>query len=485
MSLIDGFLDQCSSNPTQCALIQDGLRLTYSELDTRASRIASALKNRGVGPGDRLACALDRGIDATTVIYGALYLGACYVPLDLANPAARLRTIIDDAQVKVVVGDTDAPPWLDDASQWLNLKGSPTEDGIRPVEIDDADLAAILYTSGSSGRPKGVALSHRAMATFAHWAGETFDITENDRIASLSPFHFDLSVFDLFTSLASGATLDFVPSKLTMMPAKLVRWLSEHKISSWYTIPSLLGFLSLKGNLSSALLPELRQILFAGEVFPTPRLIGLLERLPQTRFYNLFGPTETNVCCYWPVDRKRLDEEQPIPIGVPACDAQLRLDEDNGELQIKGPALLSGYWCDGQLHDATDQDGWYPSGDRASLNDLGEYLYHGRLDRMIKCSGYRVEPGEIEAVIRTVPGVLQCAVVGLDDPTSGQRAAAVVVLEPSLDAAELNRSVQQRLPAYMQPTRYLQLEQMPVLSNGKLDYQTIEQHVHLNAATFR
>ena len=299
----------------------------------------------------------------------------------------------------------------------------------RPAVVSAEALAAILYTSGSTGAPKGVALSHRALRNFADWAAYTFNISRCDRIASLAPFHFDLSVFDLFSSLSCGAAVHFVPAGLTLSPSRLTAWLCEQRISIFYTVPSLLSFIALKGSLTTTPLPDLKTVLFAGEVFPTPQLKKLCELLPTVDFYNLYGPTETNVCCYWPVDRERLQTDRPIPIGYPACGAVLKIDAETGELLVQSANNLSGYWHQGKLIAALSTDNTYHTGDKVSLNERGEYCYHGRLDRMLKCSGYRVEPAEIEAVLSQFPEVTSCAVIGITDSTSGQRPAAAVVLK--------------------------------------------------------
>ncbi|MGR9074416.1 MAG: AMP-binding protein, partial [Gammaproteobacteria bacterium] len=376
----------------------------------------------------------------------------------------------------IVIGRGQCPAWVNDRDKWLDIDavaGNPPVPPA-PAELRPGALGAILYTSGSTGSPKGVALSHGAMLNFADWAARTFGISSGDRIASLAPLHFDLSVFDLFSSLNAGATVYFVPPQLTLSPVRLTAWLSEHDITAWYTVPSLLSFIAFKGALDATPLPALKTLLFAGEVFPTQHLIRLCELLPATELFNLYGPTETNVCCYWPVDRSRLNPAEPIPIGVPACESRLKIDAETGELWVKSKNNFTGYWQKGRLERAPSADGWHPTGDRVSRNDQGEFLYHGRLDRMLKCSGYRVEPAEIEAALRRLPGVENCAVVGLPDPVGGQRPAAAVVLKSGFELAESLKPLRQLLPGYMQPGRILAMDTLPLLSNGKTDYQALE-----------
>jgi acyl-coenzyme A synthetase/AMP-(fatty) acid ligase len=341
-----------------------------------------------------------------------------------------------------------------------------------PVKIQAASLAAILYTSGSTGQPRGVALSHGAVACFAEWAADLVAIQSNDRVASSTPFFFDLSTFDLYAVLGRGASLHFVPSSLSLSPSRLSAWLKEQAISGWYTVPSLLAFLAYKGNLAQTALESLRFLFFAGEVFPSPALIDLAANLPRTELYNFFGPTETNVCSYWLVDRERLAANQPIPIGLPATGYELRVDDATGELWVRGSGLASGYWSQGRLQPFLNEDGWYATGDRVSLID-GEYRFHGRLGRMLKCSGYRVEPAEIEATVNAMAGVRGCAVVGVDDPASGQRPALALALESQVTVGDIRKALARQLPSYMQPIRCIELDELPRLPNGKLDYQSV------------
>lgn len=469
--LLESFLRQCRCQPTAVALTENDLNLSYGELSSRAQAIAAALQARGIGHGQPVAVHLDRGINAAIAVFGVLLAGTCYVPLDLKNPPSRLAFITQDARARAVLGTGAAPDWLDDGL-WLDINSCIEALLPDAVDISANSLAAILYTSGSTGHPRGVALSHGAVSAFALWAADLLALTPSDRVASSAPFFFDLSTFDLYAVLGKGASLHFVPPMLTMAPARLSAWLSEQAISGWYTVPSLLSFLAYKGNLAETPLDSLRFLLFAGEVFPTPALMNLAASLPHTALYNFFGPTETNVCVYWQVARESLIADQAIPIGQPAASCELKVDGETGELWVRGPTLASGYWSDGRLHPFLNDQDWYATGDRVSLEN-GEYCFHGRLGRMLKCSGYRVEPAEIEAAINALPGVRECAVIGIADPTAGQRPALAVVLEPEMTIAEIRKALMRQLPAYMQPNRYQVMEALPRLANGKMDYQAL------------
>jgi len=472
MSLLSVFHQQCNQTPDNIALIEGDRQLSYQETLQQTSLI-----NKQLQSSQRVCIAIDRGIDATLAILATWYAGACYIPLDLKNPVSRLNYIIKDADAHCIIGKGHCPDWLDDPDLWLDIDQLQSNSPLPSTPINNESLAAILYTSGSTGNPKGVALSHRAMANFSHWSAKTFNINNNDRIASLAPFHFDLSIFDLFSSFSRGATVNFIPSMLSMSPSRLTTWLDQNKITVWYTVPSLLSFIALKGSLNTTPLTHLKTILFAGEVFPTPQLIRLCELLPHVNFYNLYGPTETNVCCYWPVDRNKLQADQAIPIGIPACDSSLIIDEKTGELLVKSDNNLSGYWQQGQLTPVLSADSRYATGDKVSLNEQGEYCYHGRLDRMLKCSGYRVEPAEIEHIILQCTAVEHCAVIGIKDSTSGQRPAAAVVLKTDYTLTDIVKPIKQSLPTYMQPCKFIVLNALPYLTNGKTDYQQLQKQM--------
>lgn len=480
--LLDDFLKQTQIRPHATALVEGERSISFQALLEQSQIVAAELQFRGIGLGQTVAVFIERGIAATIGVFGILLAGACYVPLDIKNPASRLGFIVQDANVHAVLGVGEAPTWLD-RNLWLGIftvtaksvEINPpflSSSATQALEIPTAALAAILYTSGSTGQPRGVALSHAAIKAFSDWARDLLSLSSDARIASSAPFFFDLSTFDLYAALGAGASIHFVPALLTMAPARLSTWLQEQAISGWYTVPSLLAFLAYKGNLQETPLPNLRFLLFAGEVFPTPALKDLARLLPDTQLYNFFGPTETNVCSYWPVKPDELFLNGNPPIGQAAAGCELHIEPETAELWVRGPTLASGYWSQGQLQPFLNNLGWYATGDKVSLEN-SHYHFHGRLGRMLKCSGYRVEPAEIEAAVNSLPGVSECAVIGLEDPSAGQRPALVVVLSHA-SINEIRKHLSLTLPTYMQPSKYQLLEALPRLSNGKLDYQALK-----------
>ena len=517
--LVHDLLERAAhAHPERIAVVDASRALTYGELDARSNQIAHALSTLGVMRGDRVGLYLEKSVDAIVAVYGILKSGAAYVPHDPQAPAARLAHIQRNCGITVLATSTSKPEtWTD-----LAAAGSPVTDlldlstdadatlelppAIRhhsPAAIDaqstlplpraqiDLDLAYILYTSGSTGVPKGVKLSHLNARTFSDWAAREFALTEEDRLASHAPLHFDLSVFDLFAAAAAGAAVVLVPPRTSFFPIEIHRFIAEQAITVWYSVPSILTLLSTRGGLHPGDLPTLRTVLFAGEVFPTKFLRQLMGLLPHVRFANLYGPTETNVCTWYDVPRPAPADDEPIPIGqaidnveVFALDPAGRRVETGsvGELYVRGSTVTHGYWADPTRTaevlgpnplEPELRDPVYRTGDLVRFDERGMIHYLGRRDNQIKSRGYRIELGEIETSLYAHPGVVECAVVAIPDDVFSNRIKAFVVARDGAQESELARFLGERLPRYMIPDLWEIRDELPRTSTGKVDRQLL------------
>jgi amino acid adenylation domain-containing protein len=523
VSLVDDYLAASAAAHAERVAVVDGERsVTYAELDARSGRLSSLLRAQGVGRGDRVGLYLDKSLEAVVGIYGILRSGATYVPLDPAAPPQRLAGIAANAGLRLLVtGREKADLWPEllahgapvEALVVPNADGgdvtapagvtlltadalAPHDPAPPPVEgRGPSDLAYILYTSGSTGVPKGVMLSHANATAFVDWAAAEFDATETDTLSSHAPLHFDLSVLDLYVAAKAGATLALVPGQLSLFPSELARWIRDAGITIWYSVPSILTLLVLRGKLAETRLPQLRTILFAGEVFPTKYLHQLMQLLPHVRFANLFGPTETNVCTWYEVPRRPGEPPLSIPIGRPACgdetfavleDGSLAPAGEVGELYVRGPSVMQGYWADPERTERTLLPDWrgdgrttpagyptYRTGDLVRLDENGDWVFLGRRDAQIKSRGYRIELGDIEAALDLHPAVVECAVVPIPDEIVTNRIKAYVVVRGEVSQDDLVAFVCERLPRYMAPELVEFRDELPRSSTGKVDRRAL------------
>ncbi len=495
-------------HPSREAVWHKGGCLSYGELHSASNRLARCLRECGVARGDRVGVYLPKGLEAVTAIFGILKAGAAYVPLDPLAPAVRSAFIIENCAMKALVtthsrlrdlaplvasaGSLAAMVSVDQAPQgaslpwpvteWRDLEGFPDE---APAERGRTpeDLAYILYTSGSTGRPKGVMISHRAALAFVEWARDCFALSAGDRVSNHAPLHFDLSTFDLFSSVAAGAAVVLVPPELSAFPLDLARFIEERGITVWYSVPSVLVQLVSRGDLTGRRFPSLRAVLFAGEIFPMPHLRLLAEQLPGAELHNLYGPTETNVCTWHRVDRRALAEAGETPIGVAASGDAIELlgpggapvaDGEEGELTVCGPSVMSGYWGlpeqTARVLTGTPAGPVYRTGDMARRGRDGNFYFLGRRDGMIKKLGYRIELEEIESILRGHPDLAEAAVIATADTRQGARITAVAVrARGAAGARELERYCAERIPAYMIPDAFEFRDALPRTSTGKID----------------
>ncbi|MEJ2858902.1 MULTISPECIES: amino acid adenylation domain-containing protein [unclassified Saccharothrix] len=442
--------------------------LTYAELDLEASRVGRYLSTLGVGVGDRVALWLPKSLTAVVAMQAVLRLGAAYVPIDPLSPVERARQVIGDCAPVVVLTTPENVGSVPGAVS-VELGGGPVEDlPVAPAAPDD--LAYILYTSGSTGVPKGVRISHRNALAFVEWAADELGASPADRFANHAPLHFDLSVLDLYVAFLAGACVVLVPQESAYAPSRLVDLLVSQRITVWYSVPSVLILMARNGLLETAL-PELRAVLFAGEPYPVDHLRALRAHLPEVRLLNLYGPTETNVCTFYEVGEVPDSWTRAAPIGR-ACsgDTVWAVRDDGtpagigeeGELVVSGPTVMLGY------HGRPPHTGPYATGDRVVLTAGGDYIYLGRRDGMVKVRGNRVELGDIEAALQAHPAVSQVAVTvrgtGLE-----ARLVAHVVAVGEFGLLDAKRHCAGLLPRHMIVDEVRLLPTLPRTATGKLD----------------
>nr|WP_232075776.1 amino acid adenylation domain-containing protein [Phytohabitans suffuscus] len=463
--------------------------LSYAELDRTADRIATALAALGVRAGDRVALWSEKSARVVACTQAVLRLGAAYVPVDPFSPADRAARVAGDCGARVIITSKERAEQLGDVApaylilpptgaDWPEIDALPAERAPDPPVDDDA-LAYILYTSGSTGDPKGVCISHRNALAFVDWALSELAIAGEDRLANHAPFHFDLSVLDLYCAFRAGAAVCLVPESLSYSPALLVDFIRRNHITVWYSVPSVLMLMMDQAALLSADLPALRVVLFAGEPFPITHVRRMRAAWPKVRMLNLYGPTETNVCTAFEVHDVSPDRIHPVPIGT-ACsgdtvwaqrpDGSTAAAGEEGELMVSGPTVMLGYWGG-----TPQRDRPYATGDLVVLEPDGNYRYIGRRDDCVKVRGYRIEPGEVEAALLRHADVHAAAVVAAGEGLARELVAFVVRAgDRTPGLLELKQHCAGVLPRHMIIDRLRYLAELPRSGTGKVDRRGLE-----------
>jgi amino acid adenylation domain-containing protein len=466
------------------------------------------LRAVGVTPGDRVGICMPKSIGSLTGIFGALRSDAAYVPVDATAPAERNAFIFADCAVRAIVVAEKLAEGLIAEFGAERITNLGTLDFLEPYgvpavllaaapdpnqvfdDVDTTNLAYILYTSGSTGKPKGVMHTHSTGLAFIDWCSVAFEPTSDDVFSSHAPFHFDLSILDIYVCIKHGGKLVLLGETLGKQASKLAAVIASEKITIWYSTPSILRLLVEFGQEEPHDHSSLRIIFFAGEVFPVKHLRAVMAMWPQPRYFNLYGPTETNVCTYYEVAGGISEERtEPFPIGKDcADDVGMVVDTDfkevprgeEGELIVKGGSVMVGYWNLPQRNAEAffvDAEGgkWYKTGDVVKIDENGDYEYIGRRDRMVKRRGYRVELGEIEAALYSHESVTEAAVVAIPDPENGVLIRAYLNWTgdkpPSLIA--MKQFCSKKVPLYMIPDKFIAVESLPKTSTAKVDYQKL------------
>lgn len=458
-----------------------GETISYSRLAALVRQKAAFLSSNGIGPGCRVAILLPKSISTIATFLAVLETGAAYIPIDTEIPQERLQQILRNLDPHAFIAYPENFP--SDIPCQLEMMSGPAAGGLSvtflSAENHSEDLAYILYTSGSTGIPKGVCITHKNARAFTDWCLAEFPLTGKDRFSSIAPCHFDLSVFDLYVAFGCGGSVLLIDETTVKNARLLAEKLSSGKITVTYATPSLLGLLLNFGKIEKQDFSFLRLVFFAGEIFPVQHLHKLMKAWSQADFFNLYGPTETNVCAWYkiprPVDELRI-EAYPIGRICPQLEGKLAQE---GELLIAGPNVTSGYWQmpEQNARAFVEYEGkiFYKTGDRIEESEEGDLIYIGRIDRMIKKRGYRIEPEEIELVLQHHPDVLEAAVIGMKDAEEYTFLKAFIVLRPGVSTGihALKAYCLEHLPAYMIPEQFQFIEQLPKTSSGKTDLKKL------------
>jgi len=494
--------------PDKPAVWARGYSITYRELDELSNQLAHLLLQHGLQKGDRVGLFFPKCVESIVSMLGVLKAGGVYVPLDPQAPSDRVGYMIGNCGIEILITNAERRSTLapeiqstlacciftegegngSDLIAWARLAEFPATHA-PALTLVETDLAYILYTSGSTGHPKGVMLTHRNALTFVEWCAAEFQVCSEDRLSNHAPLHFDLSVFDVYNTLGAGATVYLITEDLAPFPASVADFIEMHGITIWYSVPSALMLLRLLGRPTPEQLKSLRLILFAGEVFPIKYLRQLAEITAESQLYNLYGPTETNVCTFYRVERARLASLEKLPIGIACANSECFLvtpegqpakPGEAGELCVRGPSVTCGYWADPEktnkvvVHNPFQEnidEKMFRTGDMVSVGEDGNYYFLGRRDGMIKSRGYRIELGEIESALLSHPAVREAAVFAVPDELAGNRIRAVVALHAagSLGALELQQFCASRVPKYMIPENIELCSELPKTSTGKID----------------
>lgn len=507
------------ARPEAVALVFGESRLTYGEVDQASDQLAGLIVSLGCGRGDRVALLMPKAPMAIVAMLATLKAGAIYVPLDPAGPASRLALMLAAIECRVVLTAGKVAPMLEQALAAAKLRRRPligwldtttwSSRSLRPAfdlydtvahapvsssvaaACSDSDPALILFTSGSTGQPKGVTITHRNVLSFLGWAIPHFGITSTDRLSQHAPLRFDISTFDIYGALSTGAQLHLVPPELNVLPHKLAQFIRDGQLTQWFCVPSVLNLMAQFDAVRQRDFATLRRVLFAGEVLPTRTLIHWMRRLPHAKFSNLYGPTETTIAssCHT-LARSPSDNREPIPIGRP-CDSEefLVLDDklqpvaagERGELYIRGGGVSAGYWRDPQRTQAafvtlpgSPEPGGraYKTGDLVRQDTEGVFYYLGRADNQVKSRGYRIELGDIESALLSLPSVRDAAVVAIEAAGfEGKLLCCAYVPAPGrrVKVGDVRKELAALLPAHMLPSRWMCHDALPTNASGKTD----------------
>ena len=496
INIIEYLEETISRTPERVAIIDANDRISFSDLAMRSKALAEEIVLRtGGGYNAPIGVFISKSIMSVVSDMAATYSGNIYMNIDQKTPTLRVNSIIDTIKPALIITDTAGMTKLAEchcAVPLLNFdefdRTVPRDEEALLKRLDaviDTDPYCIINTSGSTGTPKGVVLNHKSFIDYVEWALNTFNFPEETIVGSLSPNVFDHSNYKLCLMIAKGATLVFLPHQYSAFPIKLLEIIKQERINYIFWVPSIMVNIANMDLLSTIELPDLRLVWFAGEVFPTKQFNYWHKALPQVTFANLYGPTEITVDCTYYIVNRSLNDNEPIPIGFPCRNTDiLILKDDNtpavngeeGELCVRGTSLAMGYYNNPEKTAAaftqnplnnSYPETIYRTGDIVYKNELGEIIYKGRRDSLIKHMGYRIELGEIEHVVVNTLKIADNACVVYN--FAKKEITLIYESKEEKDIAQMRRKIGEAFPKYMIPTAFIKMEELPRNMNGKID----------------
>lgn len=490
-------------------------RLSWRDFEHATAATAAALVATGVHPGDRVGVMMSKDLNAFVAVHGILRAGAVVVPVDPLAPPLVAASVLGDAGAAVAFLDSRSHRRLDSLPDETDGLSTRIVVGLdREVAIGDGsviawddfatrgagrrlprvrpqDPAYIIYTSGSTGRPKGIVHTHASAMAYAERAAEAHGLSATDRVAGMSPLHFDMSTFELYAAPLASATVVVFGEAQLRFPATFTARSQDERVSVWYSVPSLFRQVAERGALETRDLSDLRLVMYGGEPYPAGAVAELMDALPKVEVKNIYGPAEVNECTNHRLDRNAVgkDAEGDVPIGHAWRDVAVRVVADDGtdvragtpgELWISAPTVMQGYWQRPDLDEASlvpraDGPSWYRTGDIVTANDDGQLWFNGRRDHQVKVRGIRIELEAVETVLADAPDVLHAVVGGLGPPGETSHLVAAVVLRDGadLDADALLDHCVRRLPPMAVPRSFVRKPQFPTTPTGKIDRKAI------------
>ncbi|MDC7824866.1 amino acid adenylation domain-containing protein [Pseudomonas sp. BLCC-B13] len=499
VNLSERISQQAARTPQAPALVFGEQTLSYVELEQRINQLANRLRSLGVQRGSLVGISLERSLELVIGLHAIVRAGGAYVPLDPEYPLERLAYLLEDSGVDLLLSHSALVERLP-LPAGLKALGLDREDcsaeQVTPpaVSLQGNDLAYVIYTSGSTGKPKGAGNSHEALANRILWMQEAYQLGAGDVVLQKTPFSFDVSVWEFFWPLVTGACLAIAAPGDHRDPQKLVELIQRHKVSTLHFVPSMLQAFLLHPDVEQC--QSLTRVICSGEALPAELQVRTFQRLPQAGLYNLYGPTEAAIdVSHWTcVEEGR----HAVPIGRPIANLRLHILDAQlnpvpqgvpGELYIAGIGLARGYHrrpeltAERFLPDPFSTDGgrMYRTGDLVRWRADGAIDYLGRIDHQVKIRGFRVELGEIEAQLCAQPGVAEAVVVARDSQI-GKQLVGYLVANPlpadeSAWLAGIKAALKSELPEHMVPSILMRLERMPLSPNGKLERRALPEPV--------